>query len=292
MNRVMTGEEPVAAADGTQALEPAVEQVIVPAKSRLKLSDLYTDLPVVRVLAARDFKVKYKQSLLGPLWLFIQPLALMVAFFVAFRSLADVETGGVPYALFVLVGLCVWSFFQSAMTMGTAALISNYHLVRLTPCPRLAFPVASLVASMPAMAVTTIAAFLLAIVIGDLSPRIVLLPLTAAWLLLFTAGVVAVCAAITVRFRDMLNVLPFLLQVGVFLSPVGYPRTELGPKAQAVVDLNPLTGIIETWRWMFLSVDSPLPLTPVLISLGLTTMLLVSGWLLFSRLEARMADEI
>src|SRR3954454_1381542 len=96
-------------------MEPTT-RVIVPAKSRIKLRDLYRDIPVVRVLAGRDFKVKYKQSLLGPLWLVIQPLALMLAFFVAFRSLADVQTAGIPYALFALTGLCVWAFFQAAMT--------------------------------------------------------------------------------------------------------------------------------------------------------------------------------
>ena len=282
-----------AAATARQGEEPVstVERVIVPAKSRLTLRDLYRDIPVVRVLAGRDFKVKYKQSLLGPLWLIIQPLALMAAFFVAFRSLAGIETGGIPYSLFVLVGLCVWAFFQAAMTMGTASLISNYHLVRLTPCPRLAFPIASLIASLPAMAVTGAATLLLAAVTGHLSPRVVLLPLAVAWVFLFTAGVVAICSAITVRFRDMMNVLPFLLQVGVFVSPVGYPTSQLGPKVEKLVNLNPLTGIIETWRWMVLPVEAP-SATPILVSLAVTAVLLVGGWILFSRLEVKMADEI
>ncbi len=267
-------------------------RVIEPAKSRIKLGDLRRDLPVVRVLAGRDFKVKYKQSLLGPLWLIIQPLALLIAFFVAFRSLADVQTAGVPYSMIALTGLCVWSFFQAAMTMGTASLISNYHLVRLTPCPRLAFPMASLVASLPALAITAIATFALGLVLGELSPRIVLLPLAIVWLVLFTGGVVAISSAITVRFRDMLNVLPFLLQVGVFVSPVGYPRTQLGESVRLLVDLNPLTGLIETWRWMILPLDSGLPLFPVAVALVWTVVLLVGGWFLFGRIEARMADEI
>ena len=291
MNRVaMENHAPATAGHADEPIS-LKERVIVPAKSRLTLRDLYRDIPVVRVLAGRDFKVKYKQSLLGPLWLIIQPLALMAAFFVAFRSLAGIETGGIPYALFVLVGLCVWAFIQAAMTMGTASLISNYHLVRLTPCPRLAFPIASLVASLPAMAVTGVAALGLAAVTGNLSPRVLLLPLGVAWVFLFTAGVVAICSAITVRFRDMMNVLPFLLQLGVFVSPVGYPTSELGPNVERLVNLNPLTGIIETWRWMVLPVEAPAAL-PVLVSLALTALLLVGGWILFSRLEVKMADEI
>ena len=245
----------------------------------------------MRVLANRDFKVKYKQSLLGPLWLVIQPLALLIAFFVAFRSLADVQTAGIPYSMIALTGLCVWSLFQAAMTMGTASLISNYHLVKLTPCPRLAFPMASLVASLPSLGVTLVATLAVGAVLGELSARVVLLPLAILWLVLFTAGVVAISSAITVRFRDMLNVLPFLLQVGVFVSPVGYPRTQLGGNVRDLVDLNPLTGIIEFWRWVVLPVDS-LPLFPVAIALVWTVALLTGGWFLFGRIEARMADDI
>jgi lipopolysaccharide transport system permease protein len=270
--------------------DPPVERVIVPAKSRIKLSDLREDMPVVRVLAGRDFKVKYKQSLLGPLWLVIQPLALLIAFFVAFRSLADVQTADVPYAMFALTGLCVWAFFQAALTMGTGSLISSTHLIRLTPCPRLAFPVASLIASLPALGVTTVATFGVGAALGALSPRVVLLPLAAAWLFIFAAGLVALSSAITIRFRDMLNVLPFLLQVGVFVSPVGYPLSALGPHVRHLVELNPLTGIIETWRWMMLPVG--FPGFSFAVALAWTVIVLLAGWFFFARFEVRMADEI
>jgi lipopolysaccharide transport system permease protein len=129
-----------AAADSV--LEVPFERRIEPVPSRLKLGDLFRDFPVVRVLAARDFKVKYKQSVLGPLWLVFQPLALLAAFLVAFRGLAGIEVGGVPYVPFALVGLSVWAFFQASMTIGTASLVSSFHLIKLTPCPRLAFPIA------------------------------------------------------------------------------------------------------------------------------------------------------
>jgi len=150
---------------------------------------------------------------------------------------------------------------------------------------------ASLVASLPALAITALATLIVAIGVGDLSPRVVMLPVAAVWLFLFTAGVVAISSAITVRFRDMLNILPFLLQVGVFVSPIGYPRSELGTNVQRIVDLNPLTGIIETWRWMVLPLES-LPIFPVAVSLAETAILLVAGWFIFSRLEVKMADEI
>src|SRR6266545_1018143 len=117
-----------------EAGEVPALRVIAPAKRRLRLRDLPKDAPVIRVIAARDFKVKYKQSLLGPLWLVFQPLALLAAFFVAFRNLANVQPG-IPYSVFALTGLSIWAFFQASMTIGSASLITNIMLLRFTPCP-------------------------------------------------------------------------------------------------------------------------------------------------------------
>jgi lipopolysaccharide transport system permease protein len=271
-------------------LESTAVRRIVPTKRRLKLVDFYRDAPVIRVLAARDFKVKYKQSLLGPLWLFFQPLALLAAFLVAFRGLADVQSGP-PYIPFALVGLAAWAFFQASMTIGTASFISNWSLVRFTPCPRLAFPVAAIIASVPSFIVTVAGALVAAAVTGSLSPKAVLLPFGFAWLFLLTAGVVAISASLTVRYRDMLSAMPFLLQVGLFLAPVGYPLAELDSTVRALLDLNPLTGLIEAWRWMVLADYVP-SFEPIGVSLVLTPLVVVAGWRIFARLETTMADEI
>jgi lipopolysaccharide transport system permease protein len=269
-----------------------LERVIKPAQSRIKLSEIHRDLPVVRVLAARDFKVKYKQSVLGPLWLFFQPLALLAAFMVTFVSLAGVETsGGIPYVVFALVGLTVWAFFQAAMTIGTASLPSSIQLVKLTPCPRLAFPISAVVASLPSMGITAVAAFVAAAVTGSLSPRVVLLPVGVVWLFLLTAAVVAISSAITVRARDILNALPFLLQVTIFFSPVGYPTDALPKTLQDLIALNPLTGVIETWRWLMLD-GSTVDTLPLVASLVFTVLLSLAGWRVFTRLEVTMADDI
>jgi ABC-type polysaccharide/polyol phosphate export permease len=273
------------------ALELPGVRRIEAVKRRLTLRGLRDDLPVVRVLAARDFKVKYKQSLLGPLWLVFQPVAMLAAFLVAFKGLADVESSGTPYILFALVGLSVWSFFQASMTIGTASLISNLQLVRFTPCPRIAFPLAGIIASLPSLAVPAVASMLAAIAYGNLSPRVLLLPFGVAWIFLLTAGAVAIAASLTVRFRDLLSAMPFLLQVGVFLAPVGYPVSELSSTVRVLVDLNPLTGVMEAWRWMVIGTYSP-SFEPIGVSLIATTLLLVAGWRVFTRLETTMADEI
>jgi lipopolysaccharide transport system permease protein len=272
-------------------LELPVERIIAPAKRRLRIRDLLRERAVIGVLAGRDFKVKYKQSALGPLWLVFQPLALLGAFFVAFRGIADVETSGVPYSVFAMTGLAIWAFFQAAMTIGAVSLISNYHLIRFTPCPRPAFPIAGIIASLPSFVVTAAAALALAAVSGHLSIRVFLSPIVLVWLFVLTSGVVILAAAITVRYRDLQSALPFLLQVGVFLAPVGYAVGQLSEAVRVIVYLNPLTGVIEAWRWMVLS-GYESSFEPIAISLVMTVLIAVGGWWVFTRLETTMADDI
>jgi ABC-type polysaccharide/polyol phosphate export permease len=263
---------------------------IVPTKRRIHLGDIFREPSVVQVLALRDFKAKYKQALLGPLWLVFQPAALLAAFFLAFRGLANVQPG-IPYVTFALAGLMVWSFFQAAITIGSASLISSFHLIRFTPCMRQAFPVASAIASLPTLAVTTLGGLVAAAVTGVISPRAVLLPVGFLWLFLLTMGAVLIVSALAVRFRDIISVVPFILQLGLFLAPIGYPLSSLSDTARAIIDLNPLTGLIEAFRWALLSGYQP-SFEPIGLSIVTTSMLVIAGWLIFSRFETTMADEI
>jgi lipopolysaccharide transport system permease protein len=272
-------------------LEEPTERIIAPAKRRLRLRDIFGEASVIRVLATRDFKVKYKQSVLGPLWLVFQPVALLLAFVVAFRGLGDVGSSGIPYAVYALAGLSVWAFFQAAMTIGVASLITNVNFVRFTPCPRRAFPLAAIIASLPSFAVTAAGAIIAAAATGYLSPRVVLLPIGLAWLLTLTAGVVGLGAALAVRYRDMISALPFLLQVGIFFAPVGYSISGLPPLVRMIVELNPLTGLIEAVRWMMLSNYYPSP-GSVIAAIVETAVIVILGWFVFARAETTMADEI
>jgi lipopolysaccharide transport system permease protein len=171
------------------------------------------------------------------------------------------------------------------------SLISNTNLVRFTPCPRPAFPLAAIIASLPSFGVTAVGAIIGALATGYLSPRVVLLPLCLAWLLLLTAAVVGIGAALAVRYRDMISALPFLLQIGIFFAPVGYSLTGLSPAVRKVVELNPLTGVIESVRWTMLSGYRP-SVGAVGIAGVITIVLVVVAWFVFSRFETSMADEI
>jgi ABC-type polysaccharide/polyol phosphate export permease len=283
------------AAQGQRAnLPPPVDtrvRYVTPSTRRVHIKDLLRIGDVLRVLVSRDLKVKYKQSVLGPLWLVFQPLALLLVFIVAFRGLGNVKTGNIPYAVFALVGLGAWSYVQTTMTICVASMLSNQSLVRWTPAPRVALFSAGLFSSLPSFGITFAASVVAAAATGHLSIRILLIPFAVGWLIVLTAGPAAFLASLAVRFRDVLSSLPFLLQLGSFVAPVGYALAGLSPTARHIVELNPLTGLIETMRWMTLS-GYHAELTPILVALGLTAMILAIGWNTFGRLEPTMADVI
>jgi lipopolysaccharide transport system permease protein len=271
--------------------ETLPEVRIEPVRSRLRIGDISKHAPVIRVLAARDLKARYKQSILGPLWIVFQPLALLGAYVVGFRGVANVGTGSVPYAVFALAGVTIWSYFQSAMVAGTASIIGNGALVRKTACPRFAFPIASLIACTPSFLIPFAAGIVASLIAGRWSVRLLLLPVGAFWLFAMTVGIVALSSAITVRFRDLIQALPFLLQVGAFLVPVGYPVSRLSEPIRVLVSLNPLTGMIEAWRWITLNTDE-IYMPSVYLSLGVGAFLILAGWRVFGRMEVKMADVI
>lgn len=276
---------------GLELVAPLPEVRIEPVRSRLRVRAIIRSAPVIRVLAVRDLKARYKQSLLGPIWIGFQPIALLAAYVVGFHSVNNVNTGAVPYAVFALAGVTIWAYFQAAMVAGTSSILSNGALVKKTACPRYAFPIASLIACLPSFIVPFGASLVVALAAGRGSVRLLLLPLPALWLFALTTGMVAISSAITVRFRDLISVLPFLLQVGAFVVPVGYPVSALSPTLRILVSLNPLTGAIEAWRWVILRTDQ-VYVPSIYLSLGIGLPLIAAGWRVFGRFEVKMADVI
>jgi homopolymeric O-antigen transport system permease protein len=265
--------------------------VIAPAKRRVSLRDLPALLPAARVLAQRDFKVLYKQSALGPLWLAIQPLGVLGAFTVVFSGVADIDTGGTPYALFALVGITVWTFVSACIATGTRCFTRSKRMVRLTNAPRAALAIAAVSSALPQLAVPVLLTLIAVVAFGEgLGPEVVALPFMALWLYALTFVVVLMLAALNVRFRDVTSLVPFLLQAGLFMSPVAYPLSEVPNGLDTVIKLNPLTGVIEAWRWSILG-TSPDELALVLAGVG-TLVTAVVAWWVFTRLEVRFADVI
>jgi ABC-type polysaccharide/polyol phosphate export permease len=238
--------------------------------------------------ALRDMRIRYRQSILGPVWLVLQPLGLLAALMIAFSGVANADTNGVSSLLFTVVGVTVWTFTQQAISSGSTAMISNSTLVRRSNCPRVALVTGSLLANLPTLGVMAVISLLLTVIIRGLPLQVLLLPLAIVWLIVLMWGPVLMFAGVATRFRDAVAAIPILLQAGVFLTPVGYAIQGAPHWLQVLLWLNPITGALEVWRWVILGVDPVV--AAVAISAAWTVVLGGVGWWLFSRLETGFAD--
>jgi ABC-type polysaccharide/polyol phosphate export permease len=266
-------------------------RVMQPVARRVRLAEIWTSFPVTRMVAARDMKIKYKQAALGPLWLVIAPLGLLAAVTIAFYGVTKVDTRGVPYVLFALVGLCVWIYLQLTLMTAPLALVQNAVLVRRSACPRIALVNATLISNGPPLAVTLAVTLVGIAADRGLPLRALLLPLLLAWLVVLAWGAVVLLAALAARFRDIVSIVPLIVQAGIFVTPVGYSLQGAPANIHRVLALNPATGVIEAWRWSLLDLPDP-DVTVIGIAVAWTILLAALAWYVFGRLEVRLADYI
>ena len=264
-------------------------RVLGPARRRIKVSDVWTTAPVARMIGMRDIKVKYKQAALGPLWLLIAPLGLLAAMIIAFSGVTTVNTSGIPYVPFALVGLTVWSFVQLSLSMGAQAVIANSSLVRRSILPRLSLMTGSLLGNLPPMLVMLVVALISAAATGSLAIQVLLLPVMLLWLFVFTFGVTLLLSAIAARYRDTVSIIPLVVQAGIFVTPVGYGLRGAPSNIHTLLAINPVSGIIEAWRWCVIDLPNP-QVGVILAGIGWTVVLVVAGWRTFGRMEVDFAD--
>ena len=235
---------------------------------------------LVRTLAERDLRVRYKQAVLGVAWSILTPLALMIVFTVFFQRVAKVDTGGAPYALFTYLGLLPWTFFSTSVSQGGQSLVENNQLVNKVYCPREVFPLASMaVAAVDTALATLVLGLLFAITEFMPKPTTVWVPVLLAVQVAFTFGVTLVLSAVLVFLRDLRHVLPIILQLGV-----------VAPSLQVLYSIaNPLAPVIDGYRRTVL-----LGLPPDWHLLGpaavAAALWLVVGYVVFKRLEPGFAD--
>jgi lipopolysaccharide transport system permease protein len=271
-----------------ELIEPTM-RVSVPMRRRVRLRDMWTSLPVGWMLGWRDMKAKYKQSALGPLWLVLQPLGMLAAITIAFSKVTSVNTGDVPYVVFALVGLAVWTYVQMTITVAPQTLPSNEQVVRRSPCPRLAFVTGTLIAVLPPLAVVLTASVAAAAISGSLGVEALMMPLLVVWLVVLMFGFTLLLTALGGRFRDAVALAPVVVQAGIFLTPVGYPLDAAGSFAK-VLAFNPASGVIESWRWSLLGI-APDGFA-IGVALAETVAVVLLGWYVFGRMETRFADYV
>jgi len=254
--------------------------------------DLWRYRELAGFLAWRDIKVRYKQAALGAAWAVIQPGIQTVLLTFVFGNLAGMPSGGMPYALIVLCGLLPWQLFASAFSGAGASLVGNSHLISKVYFPRLLVPVSALGVALIDFAVMLVIALPIIWFFG-ITPgwQLLLLPLILMLTLVIAIGAGLWITALTVRFRDFRFITPFLLQIGVFITPVGY-RTDFLPNWQQLLALNPLAGVVDGVRWCLLGGQTQLYPLSILMSLLVGILLLTTGLWYFRRTEREFADII
>ena len=260
--------------------------------SRHYWADLWRYRELLGFLAWRDIKVRYKQTVLGVLWALIQPAVTLVVFTFVFGRLAGMPAGNAPYPLLVICGLLPWQLFAAAFSNASGSLVANTHLIAKVYFPRLIVPLSSIDVALIDFAVVLV---LLAggFLWWQASPdwRVLLLPLFILLTLLTAISAGLWLTALTVKYRDFRFVVPFLLQVGLFLSPVGFSSTNL-PNWRHLYSLNPMVGAIDGFRWCLLRGEPTLEPLNLAVSVGMAALLLVSGLWYFRRTERTFADVI
>jgi lipopolysaccharide transport system permease protein len=263
--------------------------------------DLWRYRELLGFLAWRDVKVRYKQAVLGVAWVVVQPMVQTVLLTFVFSKLAKMPGGDVPYPLLVLAGLLPWQLFSGAFSGAGTSLVNNANLISKVYFPRLIVPLSAVMVALIDMAVLLLliggyAAFGLtsdhaAFAAAAPTWRLLLLPLFILGTMLVALGAGLWITALTVKYRDFRFIAPFILQIGVFVTPVGY-RTDFLPNWRDILAFNPLTSMVEGFRWCMFGGHSEFYVRGLAISLAMTAALLGSGLWFFRQTERQFADVI
>jgi lipopolysaccharide transport system permease protein len=243
-------------------------------------------------LAWRDIKVRYKQTLIGVSWVLLQPLAMMSAFWLLFGRITPVPSENVPYPLYILVALIPWQFFARVMSESTNSLITDQRLITRVYFPRLVVPIATtLTASIDFCLAMGLVAVLMVWFGIVPSAALALLPVAILLMIAASLGVGAWLSALNVEYRDVMHAIPFLVQFWFFVTPVLYATSLLPHSWRWIFSLNPMTIVVEMFRWTLLS-TAPTDLYISAISAAVAIVSLFSGLMWFRRRESLFVDSL
>jgi lipopolysaccharide transport system permease protein len=257
-------------------------------------NDLWRYRDLFLILAWRDVSVRYKQTIIGILWAIIRPFLTMVVFTIIFGSIARLPSDGkTPYALLVFAAMLPWSLFSNALSESANSLIGNANLIGKVYFPRLIIPVATLVTALIDFLISFI------VLIGIMvyhhfvpAWQILLLPFFIALALLTSLGPGLWVTALNVKYRDFRYIIPFVVQFGLYISPVGFSSKVIPEQWRLFYNLNPMVGVIDGFRWCILGGESPIYLPGFFLSLAITALFLWLGISQFRKMEKTFADMI
>ena len=256
--------------------------------------DLWRYRELFYFLAWRDILVRYKQTAIGIAWALIRPFLTMIVFTVVFGSLAKLSSAETePYPIVVFAAMLPWQFFANSLSECSNSLITNSNLISKVYFPRLIVPLSAIVVSFVDFMISGI------ILLGLMAwynyiPtwRILMLPLFMIIASVAAVGVGLLLASLNVKYRDFRFVVPFIVQFGLYISPVGFSSKVIPEQYRLLYSINPMVGVIDGFRWCILKQDQPLYLPGFALSLGLILVLLVAGVTYFRKTERTFADDI
>ncbi len=258
----------------------------------LKIEDLWTYRELLYFFVWRDIKLRYKQTELGIAWALIQPFLTMIIFWLFFGRLAKIPSDGIPYPIFAFTALLPWIFFANGLAQASNSLVGNSNLITKVYFPRIMVPISAVLSGIPDFA------FAFMMLIGMLiyyriavTAAIFYLPLFLLLAVVVALGMGFWFSALNVKYRDVRFVVPFIIQVWMFATPIAYSSTLIPDRWRILYGLNPMVGVIEGFRWMLLGTRTqPSPMIAVSTAVALVT--LIWGAFYFRRVEKSFADVV
>lgn len=257
----------------------------------LNIRELWAYRELLWVLMERDLRVRYKQTVLGAGWAVLQPLMLMVVFSIFFGRLAKLPSDGVPYPVFAYSALVPWTFFASALGSASNSLVGSSHLISKVYFPRLIIPLSSIGSWIVDFVIASVILLALVLFYGiPITPGLIAVPFLLVALAFCALGIGTALSALTVAYRDFRYLVPFLIQIWMFITPVLYPASLVPERWRWVFSLNPMAGLIEGFRSAFLA--RPFDASGILIGFAVSCALFSIGVVYFAQVERRFADII
>jgi lipopolysaccharide transport system permease protein len=257
----------------------------------IDFKEIYLYRELLAFLVWRDIKIRYRQTLLGGLWAILQPFITMLVFTFIFHRIAGVKSDGPPYPLFAYAGLAPWTFFSTSVTQSSNSLIAHHQLVSKVYFPRVFIPLGAIGALLLDLLLSlSLFGGMMVYYRWPVTPDLLWLPVFMVAAVLTAAGMGLTLSALNVSFRDVKYAVPFLVQIGLFVTPVIYPPRYLSHRAQLLMGLNPMAGVVIGFRHALLGSEASWQVMG--LSLGVSVVLFGFGLLIFRRMENRFADII
>lgn len=255
----------------------------------LQLDRLWHYRELLYFLVWRDVKVRYKQTALGVLWVILQPLLTMLVFTVLFGLLLNVPSGDIPYPIFSLTGLVAWQYFAGSLTRASTSLVGSANLITKVYFPRLIIPISGVLGGLVDFAIgLALLLVMMFIYRFPLRPTILLLPVFLLLAMATALGFGLWLAALNVKYRDINYLVPFMVQIWLYVTPVAFGSSLIPERYRWLLGLNPMTGVVEGFRWALLGQEPPGQLFALSVIITLTV--LMTGLIFFRRTERTFAD--